>query len=389
MQHVFSSLFLLLIGITLSACQNKKNGPDPEKPAADEAAVVNAEYLHLTGTLGDQPVTFDLVRRDAGYGDNSPLYSGYYFYNAYENPIPLFGRPQDDSLTLTEPGNFDADPPTLVGALPAADGFRGEWRNPQGTRVLPFRLEPSYDKAIRFRARALQDSMKLMPEREKSPVAYFNAQWLEADSGNGELDAFLNNAIRSGMVGDSLARVFRTTEEAVRAYRNAYFERYREEAGGLVEDGLADTTEFFGLNYDETLSMDVLYNSDSLLTIGYTIYYYSGGAHGNYGTSLRSYDLRERAEITIEDVLRPDYETAIEPALQQAVRQRYNLGENAPLTEILFEETVGATENFGLTGKGIIFNYPPYAIAPYAAGEVVLFIPFGEITELLQQRFRR
>ena len=47
-------------------------------------------------------------------------------------------------------------------------------------------------------------------------------------------------------------------------------------------------------------------------------------------------------------------------------------------------EEIPFTTNVGITGQGIIFDYPPYEVAAYAAGEIRLFVPFSEIKALMK-----
>jgi len=71
--------------------------------------------------------------------------SGYYIYDAIEQPIQLRGRLTDRGLTLTEFGDL-REPATSTGSFEMAgsfpgDALRGTWRSPGGTRTLRARLD--------------------------------------------------------------------------------------------------------------------------------------------------------------------------------------------------------------------------------------------------------
>ncbi len=348
----------------------------------------DAAYFHFIGTLGDDSIVLNLVKRPGVYSGYGPFYSGYYYLDSIQNPIPVYGQVIGSTLTLTEPDNLEEQPAFIQGQLPTDVEFDATWEDPESRTKRSFKVRKPNQTGVRLEPKVLVDSVRLFPDSDSSPVALFSAQWLEAKSANPRLDAFLDEAFCQELVGDSLTRLYGSTEAAVKAYRDQFFNNYLREVGGMVAEGFLDSTDYFSLGYQESVGVDVLYNTDSLLTLGFSFYNFSGGAHGYYTTALQSFDLIERRPITLEDVLPPELQTKLEPHLAEAVRQRYHIGEGTPLTQFLFQDRVAPTSNFGLTGGGLVFNYPPYEIASFAAGEITLFVPFREIPALVRPRFR-
>lgn len=386
-------LFGILCALAFGACKDQPT--DEEATAAAPAApggeiIAGDAYYHLTGTVDTMAITMHLLRQTSWTDRPGDFYSGYYYYNRLQNPIAISGSIENGQLVLQEFSGMQDESPSWTGSPLGEDGsFRGSWQSAAGRRSLKFDLRPADQPGIRLRTYHLIDSLPLFPGRPGSPRAAFHAQWVSAETGDAAVDQFLNQAILKGMVGDSLSQTYGDLTAAIKGYRDAYFDRYREEALSLIEDGVYDSTQAYGLNYEEDLSMGVIYNSDSLLTLTFTTYYFSGGAHGNYGTLLRSYQPQSRSVIGIDEVFQGAYATALSDDLAASLRERYGLRPNQPLTEILFEEKIEPTDNFGLTGKGVVFNYPPYAIAPYAAGEITLFVPFSAAPESLRPPFRK
>lgn len=386
----FGQLVFLLAGLlAISVACSSKNG---EKQGADasQSVVVSqrqTQYLHLTGTVGDLPVTFNLMREASPY-DTGWFYHGYYYYDAYESLISLYGSVDSTGqVVLTEVSNWEQTPNTFVGTFAADNSFSGTWKAGDNTRELAFKLMPAQGM-LAFTHRAYADSLAGLPDNPRSPKSFFRFDWMEASSADQALNTFVNDAIRSGLLGDSLANIYKDLNKAIEALKKDYFANYRTEVQGMLAEGIIDTTEEMNsLNYETDQSVFIYYNTPKLLTVGYNSYYYTGGAHGMHGTSVYSYDLESRKEINIEDVLKPGYENKLGAALAKAVRSRYQLTANQPLSEILFEDQVAPNENFGLTSKGIFFVYAPYEIAAYAAGEIELFVPFNDIKALLQPAF--
>ena len=140
-------------------------------------------------------------------------------------------------------------------------------------------------------------------------------------------------------------------------------------------------------SYQQEQGVSVYFNQHDLLTLGFSTYTYTGGAHGMHSTQVRSYDIKNKKVYTLEDILRPGSQAQLSLALAQAVRDRFGMSAEQSLSEYLFEDTIEPNSNFGLTDKGIFFVYAPYEIAAYAFGEIELFIPFAAIRPLLTTSF--
>lgn len=65
------------------------------------------------------------------------------------------------------------------------------------------------------------------------------------------------------------------------------------------------------------------------------------------------------------------------------------MSESEGIKSRYFADRIMPNGNFILTHKGITFNYTPYEIASYAEGEVLLFVPYSSIKELLTPAFKQ
>jgi len=120
------------------------------------------------------------------------------------------------------------------------------------------------------------------------------------------------------------------------------------------------------------------------------IYDYLGGAHGNYETIGRTYDVASGKELQITDIL-TDPEGFYDKAFEYIIAY---LEEN--YGEVLFQDYVETvrTDTFGRTpaswyldSTGIVVDYQPYQIAPYAAGMQSVTLPYDEFASYIKEDY--
>ncbi len=351
-------------------------------------------YFHFVGTIGKIPVTMDLMQEPSRYYEQERGaydFKGSYYYNRMEAPLQLYGYlDEKNNVILMESESTGLEYSGFFSGKVGGDGlFSGVWLNGDSTRTLKFVMKESYPEGtLAFDISILFDSLKLKPELEGSPQATFGQSWLlPRKTKNTAVDQFVEKELRNGMIGDSLGRLYREVPEIFKLLKEEFFVRYQEEVDFEAIEG-DDVFSMAMWNYEEYSEANVAYNQNSLLTIGYLSYSYYGGAHGMYATSYVSYDLKNKKRLQLSDVFKPGYEEKMPVFLERALRRQFNLKSDDALSEVLFDDSIGLTENFGLTGKGIYFNYVPYEIASYAAGEIKLYVPFAEIADLLQPAFQ-
>ncbi|MBX2928139.1 MAG: DUF3298 and DUF4163 domain-containing protein [Saprospiraceae bacterium] len=382
---------LLSLAIATTACQPQKDKTaGADTPAAGTQNDTDVpRYWHLTGAVDKFPIVLDLAYRPAEDQYGISTWHGNYYYKNKEDLIDLYGSVDSTGmLVLNEIAGFESTGSFSGKFDPGTGAYEGIWTSGNGKKKLPFSLKEDYsDGSIQFSLTQFRDSVKLFENQPESPGAFMSMVWMapgpDTDAASVQ---FLEEAIRKGMLGDSLARVVSTPQKGFELMSREFMRSYRTDMDEVTTEEL-EPDSYFAYSYEQNASVEVLYNQNNLLTLGYWDYWYGGGAHGNYATLLATYDLQNRKEIKLEDVFRPEYETKLGPTLAQAVRSRFSLSASEPLSAVLFDDEVAPTENFGLTGKGVIFNYPPYEIGPYAIGEVRLFVPYQDIKTLLQPDF--
>ncbi|UOQ78078.1 DUF3298 and DUF4163 domain-containing protein [Hymenobacter sp. 5516J-16] len=167
----------------------------------------------------------------------------------------------------------------------------------------------------------------------------------------------------------------------------SFTQGYQQEAGPMLTELEADTSSYrplAALRYEQQTSTHVLWNEGTLLSIGYARYDYSGGAHGNYATTVCSYDTRTGRPLRYPDIFRSGTEAQLEQLLGRYARLVLGLRPGQPLSEVLFENTLPVTRNVYLTSGGAVFVYSPYEVASFAQGEIRVFVPVSALRPLLQ-----
>ena len=363
MKKLFFALFVASIAL---ACNPEKSDSTGKMPNSKDFA-----YLHFSGTIGTESIRMNLLQ-DLDYDEN-PWFNGYYHHEDAQEPIGISSSMDSTGqglLILTEFSVADEPFGSFTGKLEKGV-YTGDYTSPSGKKS-PFKLSLGFPEGTQeFAAMRLEKTEAADKERKDSPKGHFSYEFFIPKE-NWLKDAFLQE-----MVGDSLAQVYKTPQKAFEAEQQQFFKDYHEEIAGLLE---AEEDNMY-MNYDNDKTMEILFNQDNLLSIAVMDYSYAGGAHGNYGSACASFDLVKKKKISLEDLFKPGYETALTVALTEAAKKKFKTKD---LNEVLFVEKVEPNGNFFLTGKGICFNYVPYEIGSYAAGELKIFVPFGELKAVMR-----
>ena len=307
----------------------------------------------------------------------------------------LYGSMDSTGMIVLEEWSAEGKSAQFRGNLTPEGAFIGTWQDSGKTKTLNVALKEVYaDGAVALESVEYSDSFRLFDKLKNSPVATFGMDVLvPAQNTEGVLSTFLKNEIFSNMRYENggeevpekpLPKKDYTNVQLTdlqKTQRDSFFAYYRSSMTDVIADSAA---EYFSENYARTSEMQVLFNEKYLLSMGYSGYAFDGGAHGNYGTTLASYDLVAKKHLTLDDVFKPNYQNTVSAALDKALRKKYNLDPKETLNQFLFDNKIEATNNFAVTRKGILFNYTPYEIAAYAMGEIQLYVSFDDLKAVLK-----
>ncbi len=140
--------------------------------------------------------------------------------------------------------------------------------------------------------------------------------------------------------------------------------------------------------YELSTSYILTSPSAQYLSLVWQIFAYTGGAHSNLEISTFTYDVTTGNTIELYDVFE-DLDLALEIIGSRAERElQKKLGDMAE-PDMIREGTLPDMENFSrfaLTPSGIRFYFPPYQVAPWAAGMQTVEIPLSDLTAAKPQR---
>ena len=258
-----------------------------------------------------------------------------------------------------------------------------------GRQPVRLRLVPPVAGALTFVGRYFADSAAAFPKEAKSLWGHFSLQALVPVGGAEAVGQALATAMLRDLRGDSLAGL--PTPPLTIFYkeqREVFFQDYREDAAAS-RPAPANTAGIGaygpGMRYEDQTATYVLYQQDNSLSLGVFHCDFSGGAHGNYGTSGASYDLRTGRHLRYDDIFQPAAKAQLSALLGQAVRPLAGLAPGEPLDKQLFVQQMPVTHNVFLTAGGAVFTYQPYEIAAYAQGEGRVFVPIAKLRPLLRE----
>ncbi|WP_018652332.1 RsiV family protein [Actinobacillus capsulatus] len=116
---------------------------------------------------------------------------------------------------------------------------------------------------------------------------------------------------------------------------------------------------------------------------------YSGGAHNNYHTKYFNVDVNKKRIILLDDLLSPAKQVELSAILWDHYEQRNEPDANGKYSTFTPKQDFYISENFLFTDDGVKFIYPPYALGPFAEGEISLTVPWYEINQLLNPEYQR
>jgi Protein of unknown function (DUF3298)/Deacetylase PdaC len=333
-------------------------------------------YKTYNGNIDIYPIVMNLYKK-------GHTYSGNYYYTSQQKSIYFIG--EDTSmpggkikLSVFLPGQESEESFTFsISGKVAA----GEWSSNK-KQPLAFSANET-EQALAFDYIYTVGSTLLWSKLKESPAATFEAAsvW---PKGNTPQTIFLKKIIREEF-GEK-----KSTEDIRKIFlkqKKKFFADYINDNKEIKDEDLKDA---YSYNFDESNQLMIVYHISKLMVLSSSDYAYTGGAHGNYGTSYIPVDLVNNKKLVLNDIINKAGQAKLARLLEKSFRKDYNVKDTDPLTEGgLFENKIEPDNNFYVSAKGIGFCYNPYEIGPYAMGEINIFIPFTELGAYLQPGFKK
>jgi hypothetical protein len=333
MRFTINYLLILLFFTSFMACKNANSSEKKDPSVSDASKAVKTNfYRHFRGTIGTEAITMDLVETKTAHDLNEmPRFNGYYSYDKVQEPLPFSGFMDSTGLINLEVGARKTG--DFRGNMNSDSTFTGTWFDIGTKSNSPFSLrETTNDGSISMDVFPFEDSLKLFENVPNSPQATFSMDaLLPAKNTEGSLFDFLRTEIFKYLKGDSIANnyVYLQISDVQKTARDSFFSSYKNE----LKDEKTDIATNEQLNFASSLAMEVVSNTDGLLTLGFTNYAFSGGAHGNYGTKLMTFNVIDKKRMTLDDIFKLNYKSVLDAALKRKAREFFGIKPNESLKD--------------------------------------------------------
>lgn len=163
-------------------------------------------------------------------------------------------------------------------------------------------------------------------------------------------------------------------------------EKFEKDYKDLLNETEGEPFSTMPWNITQTFKIDTTLISYIQLECSYADY--TGGAHGNYGTSKFIIDRTTGKQLTVSDLVTSTRE--LNKLVEKYLRKAYKIPNGQRLDEFgLFENAIEANNNFYFDAKNntLCFDYNPYEIGPYSMGMVSVPIDIDALNSILKIKF--
>lgn len=341
-------------------------------------------YRHYTGLLDtNMRLTMDL------FAENGKI-SGYYFYSFqiaggtgefhFGKTIPLTGTLDGNRLVLHEYNNTDSK---FTANIKEDNTISGSWQRRTYEDPIAFSLSEDYKRgSIPLDCIPKTATHVLELEnvtKSESPRAKIDLMLLyPPKSVNKQLIASIDQVMAAFILNDSTS--IGDPELLVENITFDFFQSYRE-----ATEGIPNIEKTASFNWQKKLSMAVLYNENSLLSLRIDKYGYTGGAHGVNISRFRVFNMLYNKPFELTDLFIPGFENRLNEVLEKKLRKLNGIQADEQLTSSGFlVDSIHFNDNFYINNDGIGFFYNVYEIAAYATGTTEIFCSFYELKSILR-----
>ncbi len=153
--------------------------------------------------------------------------------------------------------------------------------------------------------------------------------------------------------------------------------------------------EFYSADFDEyPYTMDITYSLSNygtdIQSILFSVYEFTGGAHGNLYFHTLTFDVVNDTQIEFLDMFQEEFNPlwTISPIVQESLlRQLGDMSDGDWIADGTGDEVFENYQNFVVTDEALIFHFPPYQVAPYAAGPQTVSITWADLNAVLAPPF--
>ncbi|MEL7159380.1 MAG: RsiV family protein [Bacteroidota bacterium] len=230
------------------------------------------------------------------------------------------------------------------------------------------------DAAVPLSALTIVDSVALFPGDSLTPRGVISIRTVVPHAENQRLNRKINRSLGRLIAGDDYPMVptnpRQHLEQATRNMLLVY--------GSLRTDTTTVRASPQDYNFVNEYTTHILHNDHDVLALAISQHSDYGEGQENYYTHFFNFDATTGRQLGLNDVFVPEGRVATGKLLQDYFSVMLDGGMKTEITE--------PTENFAITPKGIVFNYPPYEIAPYPIGQQEATLSYEQLRDHLTDR---
>ena len=144
------------------------------------------------------------------------------------------------------------------------------------------------------------------------------------------------------------------------------------------EEYLSFKKDFAEINepvWELHIETELIYQSETVITIAISTYEFKGGAHGNDNIKLLNLDAKSGEIIELNYFIN-DIDSFTKLAESQFISSLEKDKNNLTIEDFFFGEPFQLPENIGFSEEGLILIYNVYEVASYDLGYTEFMIPF-------------
>ena len=244
------------------------------------------------------------------------------------------------------------------------------------------------DNPLTFDTLAVNETYHLLGDTT-NPCCVLEAAFIYPSGYNDRtlLDKF-NRQFVTAFFGENAEEM--TPQEAMDNYVKSYITDYKEledDFGAEIRTNSVQPSTIAGFTFYETLSNEIVYNMDGILSYIVSVESYTGGAHGSRSYTNHVLYLKNGEELHEQDIFKDNFQDKLAKIIVEAIASNYQLMEAKSLESLGFFNIneIYPNDNFYVDALGITYTYNIYEIAPYAAGCIDVFLPYDKIQHLIRE----
>lgn len=332
-------------------------------------------YKTFTGKMGNMDAVMHLT--------SDSTINGYIWFLQNQYPIQLSGSASNgDSIKL---GGMDAAFNITLSGTMSNDEFDGlaeislgQGNSPARKGTFKLHADSTYTP-FKYIYVSTHARLPIKIKNESTFQYYKGTVW---PSGKNTLAVQLQNILRSfnGIPKDrDIAQWYFTNAEKDRT-------NWQRENGNLKPQDAESLGLSLSVEAREITS--VMYENKHFITLARFSYGYSGGAHGNYATSLVTMSKSNGKAMRLTDVFTTEGLKQLPRIIEQVARVRYKVPSGALQDNGFLVNNIPVSKEFYITSTGIGFLYAPYEIKSFADGEINLVVPLRSVQPFLNPDFK-